>query len=709
MPGDGVRVDDAEMTGLRRRVAPSAPLAIDLGLAVCLAVLWLLTSRSRWLDLLFIAAVGGLVFLAVNRARAERRMLADRVHFERQIDALPLATIAFDGDAQIVTWNRAAARLFGWSPSEIVGRRNPIVSRAFRRESEALHRRIMEGEALRGVEVTRTARNGTSLELALYSAPIDPDAGPAAGFLVLYDDIAERNRTQRERDDAQSRYRSLVEALPLVTYIDEVDDYATNVYTSPQVEALLGWSFADWQNDPRLFIELLHPEDRERVMSHVVQTNATHNLFEDEYRLLHKDGHYVWVRDHSAIVEDADGKLFARGFLLDITQQKRLEEQLLQAQKMDALGQFAGGIAHDFNNLLTGISGYADLAAGSVDDESPALRCLDGIRTAAGEAASLTSRLLAFSRRHVPERRVLDINEIVEAAADLLRRVVREDVAVRLVLTPGLPPVSGDLAQLKQVVVNLALNGRDAMGGRGTLTLETALQDGSVLLRVRDDGCGMDAVTKARALEPFFTTKAEGEGTGLGLSVVYGVVDSLGGTIAIESQPGEGTTVEVLLPPADGPVDQAVAREPRVGQGHAERILVVEDRQVVRELARDVLVDAGFEVETAAGGDEALAISAASEPFDLLLSDVVMPGISGPELAERLRAAQPGLPVVFMSGYTDDVLDDAVLALPRTCFLRKPFGGRELVGAVRRGLDDIACTSGEPSSSNVATRLSNPL
>ena len=683
------------MTGLRRRVASSAPFAIDIGLAACLAVLWVLTDRRTPLDVVFGAAIVALVALAVKRARTERRMVADRVHFERQIDALPLATIAFDGDAQIVTWNRAAARLFGWSPSEVVNRRNPTVSRAFRRESDALHRRIMEGETLRGVEVTRTARNGTQLELALYSAPIDPDAGPSAGFLVLYDDIAERNRSQRERDHAQSRYRSLVEALPLVTYIDQVDDYATNVYTSPQVEALLGWPFEDWQKDPRLFIELLHPEDRERVMSHVVQTNTTHTLFEDEYRLLHKDGHYVWVRDHSAIVEDEDGTLFARGFLLDITQQKRLEEQLLQAQKMDALGQFAGGIAHDFNNLLTGISGYADLAAGSVDDDSPLLRCLDGIRTAATEAASLTSRLLAFSRRHVPERRLLDVNEIVEHAADLLRRVVREDVAVKLVLAPGLPPVSGDPAQLKQVVVNLALNGRDAMDGRGTLTLETSTRDDSVLLRVRDDGSGMDATTKARALEPFFTTKAEGEGTGLGLSVVYGVVDSLGGTISIESAPGEGTSVEVLLPAAEGVAEQSVISPVRPGGGQAERILVVEDRQVVRELARDVLVDAGFEVETAAGGDEALAISAASPPFDLLLSDVVMPGSSGPELAQRVREAQPGLPVVFMSGYTDDVLADEVLALPRTWFLRKPFGGSDLVGAVRTGLDQL---SGTPAS-----------
>jgi CheY-like chemotaxis protein/anti-sigma regulatory factor (Ser/Thr protein kinase) len=304
---------------------------------------------------------------------------------------------------------------------------------------------------------------------------------------------------------------------------------------------------------------------------------------------------------------------------------------------------------------------------------------------------------------------LLDVNDIVEHAADLLRRVVREDVAVRLALESSLPPVSGDLAQLKQVVVNLALNARDAMDGRGTLILETATRDGAVLLRVRDDGCGMDDATKARALEPFFTTKAEGEGTGLGLSVVYGVVDSLGGTIAIESRPGEGTTVEIVLPAAEGSVEQPVAQDARPGEGHAERILVVEDRQVVRDLAHDVLVDSGFEVETAANGDEALAISAASGPFDLLLSDVVMPGMSGPELAERLREAQPGLPVLFMSGYTDDVLADEVFARPRTWFLRKPFGGRDLVAAARNALDDITCRHGEHVSSEMASSLTNPL
>ena len=663
------------MTGLRHRLAP---FAIEGALTALLVVLWVSGEAS----FLVLAVLGGIFGLLRHRER--RRVAAHSTHLERQIDALPLATIAFDGDARIVTWNAAAERLFGWSAREVVGRRNPTVTRSVRRESDSLHRSILEGRTLRGVETVRRTRDGVELEVALYSAPLDPVAGASAGFLVLYDDIAERKRAERERDDAQRRYRGLVEALPLVTYIDHVDDDATNIYTSPQIEDVLGWPLQEWEDDPRLFKELLHPEDRERVMAHVQESNATHLVFEDEYRMLHRDGHYIWVRDHSAIVADADGKSFARGFLLDITAQKKLEEQLLQSQKMDALGQFAGGIAHDFNNLLTGISGYADLAASSIDETSPARRCLDGIKTAATEAASLTARLLAFSRRHVPERRLIDLNDTVVGAVDLLRRVLREDVEVRLELAEALPPVSADPAQLKQVVLNLALNGRDAIAGAGTLTLVTESIGEVVVLRVRDDGVGMDAATRVRALEPFFTTKESGEGTGLGLSVVYGVVDALGGTIGIDSEPGAGTTVEVLLPAADGTADpiEPLGLAPR--SGRAERVLVVEDRALVRDLARDLLTAAGFEVAVANGAEAALALAG---PFDLLLSDVVMPGTSGPALAQRLRSDQPDLRVVFMSGYTDDVLGDDVLALPGTSFLRKPFGAEALVDAVRSSLD----------------------
>jgi PAS domain S-box-containing protein len=451
---------------------------------------------------------------------------------------------------------------------------------------------------------------------------------------------------------------------------------------------LLGWTAEEWTANPTMFAELLHPDDRERVMAEVHECNSTRRTFESEYRMRHRDGHDVWVRDRSTIVEDDAGEAFARGFLIDITEQKQLHEQLLQAQKMDALGQFAGGIAHDFNNLLTGIAGYADLASSFAEPESKLSRYLEGIRGAAGEAASLTARLLAFSRRDVPRQQLVDLNDVVRSTAELLDRLVREDVKVRLELAASLPPVSGDPAQLKQVVLNLALNGRDAIASGGTLAIETAAVDENVVLRVRDDGCGMDDATRTRALEPFFTTKTAGEGTGLGLAVVYGVVEALGGSIGIDSAPGEGTVVEVRLPTSGGAAQPAPAQQgsPQAAFG-VESVLVVEDRDVVRRLARDVLEAAGFSVETAATGAEALELAQGEAAFDVVITDVVMPGVSGPELARALRVERPGLPVLYMSGYTDDVLDAEALDEPATGFLRKPFTHAELVDAVRGLLD----------------------
>jgi CheY-like chemotaxis protein len=366
---------------------------------------------------------------------------------------------------------------------------------------------------------------------------------------------------------------------------------------------------------------------------------------------------------------------------------------------MDALGQFAGGIAHDFNNLLTGIGGYAELAASATERGTVVSRCLDGIKTAAEEATSLTSRLLAFSRRNVPERRLVDVNAIVVEAASMLERVVRSDIRVTLALAQPLPAVAADLAQLKQVVLNLALNARDAMPGGGTLVIETASVGESVVLRVRDNGSGMDAATRSRALEPFFTTKPEGEGTGLGLSLVYGVVDGLGGRLSIESAVGLGTIVEIALPAADAPPDEPghIRDEPVVAL-NAERVLVVEDRDVVRDLARDVLEASGFAVVAVPGGREALEEVATGEPFDLLLTDVVMPEMSGPELAVKLRVRHPDLPVLYMSGYTDDVLSAHELSQDATAFLRKPFGNAELITAARALLDGQPDTPAAPAN-----------
>ncbi len=685
---DQSQVTPSHTTGMRTLGRLLAYVAV----AGVLALLWAnavfqLVGESPVTRLARVAVLTALVLLVIRSSRRradERRGIdRDRARLADLIDNIPLATLAVGQDARILTWNRAAEQLFGWTGAEVIGKESPAIPPDGRETSNELFNRIRSGERLHGVEAVRQARDGSRIEVALYSAPLG-----ANGTLVLYDDIRERKLVEAERDQADGRYRDLIESLPLVTYIDHVDDDATNIYTSPQIEDILGWSPEDWQTDPQHFVEIIHPDDRERVMDEVHVANTTREPFDSQYRLRHRDGDYVWVRDRSAVMEDEQGQPVARGFLLDITEQKKLEEQLRQAQKMDALGQFAGGIAHDFNNLLTGIGGYAELAASSTERGTVVSRCLDGIKTAADEAASLTSRLLAFSRRNVPERRLVDLNAIVKEAASLLERLVRADVRVTLALAEPLPAVAADLAQLKQVVLNLALNARDAMPNGGALTIETAVSGANVILRVRDDGIGMDATTRSRALEPFFTTKPEGEGTGLGLSLVYGVVDGLGGRLSIESAIGLGTIVEIALPAANAVPDEPeeAGDEPAVAAS-SERVLVVEDRDVVRELTREVLEAAGFDVVAVAGGREALEATGAGEPFALLLTDVVMPEMSGPELAVKLRVKHPRLPVLYMSGYTDDVLSTHELSQDATAFLRKPFANAELVAAARGLLD----------------------
>jgi PAS domain S-box-containing protein len=613
-----------------------------------------------------------------------------RGHLERLVDELPLATVVFGDQARVVTWNRAAEALFGWRADEVIGGKNPIVSDDERAGSEAIYARSRAGEHLRAVDVQRRTRDGRILDLSLHTAPLDLGPGQEQGLLVMYEEIGERRAAERERDSAQQRYRGLIESLPGVTYVDRIDPVTyveTNVYMSPQITELLGWAPNDWVQTPRAYESLLHPDDAPQVIAEVRRSNRERTAFDLEYRMRHRDGSYVWVHDHRAVVEEVGGERLARGFVVDLTQRKKLEEQLLQSQKMDAIGQFAGGIAHDFNNLLTAISGYADLAAGQTAPDSKLAHFLDGIRSAANEAASLTSQLLSFSRNDVIERRLVDLNELARGTAELLERLLRDDVRMQLELAEPLPPVLGDAVQLKQVVLNLALNARDAMTDGGVLAIETATVGDAVALRVRDSGCGMDELTRTRAFEPFYTTKPEGEGTGLGLSVVFGVIESLGGSVSIDSSPGDGTTVEVLLPAglgvADPPAPPRKLPAASTGKG---RVLLVEDREIVRELTSEVLRAVGFDVEPVASGREALELAASREPFDVVLTDVVMPEMSGPELAERLRSGQPALRVVYMSGYTDDVLDAADLADPCTTFIRKPFQNADLVATVRESL-----------------------
>jgi CheY-like chemotaxis protein len=385
-----------------------------------------------------------------------------------------------------------------------------------------------------------------------------------------------------------------------------------------------------------------------------------------------------------ALVRNAAGEATAQqGFVVDISERKALEEQLGQAQRLEALGLLAGGIAHDFNNLLTAISGYTGLALEHGGRENDLLRRdLREVRTATARAADLTRQLLAFGRRQVFARAVVDLNEVVREAHSLLDRVIGERVSIVTKLDPDLMRVYADSGQLGQVLVNLALNARDAMPDGGTLTIRTSNDDGNAVVAISDTGHGMDEQTRARIFEPFFSTKAVGEGTGLGLAMVHGIIRQSGGEISVDSAPGHGSVFRVSLPGTlDEATDAIVAPVESAPRG-AETILLVEDEDIVRRLVAEMLESQGYSVLVAIGPDEALEVA---EPFDLLLTDVVMPSMSGPELAGLLVDRWPEIGVLFTSGYSAAAVADRSALIGD--LLEKPFTIEQLARKVRNALD----------------------
>ena len=382
----------------------------------------------------------------------------------------------------------------------------------------------------------------------------------------------------------------------------------------------------------------------------------------------------------------------------DLTRQKDLESQLRQAQKMEAVGRLAGGIAHDFNNLLTAISGYSEfLIAGQTDDRLR--RHAEEIKKAAGRAASLTGQLLAFSRRQILQPRVLDLNAVVSDMDMMLRRLIGEDVELVTMLDPNLGSIRADPTQLEQVIVNLAVNARDAMPHGGAVTIETANieidDDTLVELRLTDTGIGMTVAERQQLFEPFFTTK-EG-GTGLGLATVYGVVEQSGGAIEVDSAPGMGSSFRILFPRVEGPAEdlETVANgdDPQRGD---ETILLVEDELVVRQLVAEILADSGYSVLQASDGPSALElVRRHTGSIDALVTDVVMPGMSGPDVAQAVTAMRPGTQVLYMSGYTDSAIGHHGVLEPGIAFLQKPFSADDLTRKVRALLDDTEAAAGE--------------
>ncbi len=518
--------------------------------------------------------------------------------------------------------------------------------------------------------------------------------GSVGGQIAL---AIERKRSEEKVRESEARLRVLVEQLPAVLW---------TVDRSLMFTSALGAGFARLKIKPNDLVGMSLLDYFETADQTFLPIAAHRRAVAGEPMTFHvewKSGSYAC---HVEPLRDSDGQVSgAICMSLDITDRKQLEEQLRQAQKMEAVGRLAGGIAHDFNNLLMVIQGYSDLLVERLPDGDPLRRNAEQIQMASQRASSLTRQLLAFSRKQMLAPKILNVQSVVAEMEKILRRLIGEDVQLETSSAPDLGLIKADRSQIEQVILNLAVNARDAMPQGGRLTIETAnveldasyshppavLSPGRyVMLAVTDNGCGMDAETQAHVFEPFFTTKEKGKGTGLGLATVYGVVKQSGGYVWVYSEPGRGTSFKIYLPRIEEtavPAGRDGKSEMQIPERGSETILLVEDEKGVRELAREYLASSGYTVIEAEDGHTALELAAMHVgQIHLLLTDVVMPGISGRELAERVSQIRPGIKIIYMSGYTDQAVVHHGILRNDAVLLQKPFTLMTLAGKLREML-----------------------
>jgi PAS domain S-box-containing protein len=693
------------------RLAGLAAAFLILALAAFLIGLWRQQQRAHLLR---------------DQIRQERAIFNLKSYAEKIVASVPSGLLVLSGDLRILSANRSFLEAFFLRHDEVLGRRLDEVVRAeglVQRLRESLHTGVMQHDMLFDLQLvgqreTRPVRiTTTGIRIA---------EEEEARLLLIIQDLTEEERLHAARRASEQRFRDLVQGLDAIVWEADTASFRFT-FVSQRAEAVLGYSVDHWLRSPEFWVERVHPDDRRQVLATCQTALAEGRDHEVEYRAVAADGRTVWLRDLVQLVRDAQGRpRQLRGITVDVTERKRAEEalrrsedQLRQAQKMEAVGQLAGGIAHDFNNLLMVIQGDSDLILRRLPQGHQLRKNAEGIREAAQQAASLTRQLLAFSRKQVLAPRLVDLNQVVADMQKMLQRLLGETIQLVTVPHPDPGLVKADPGQLEQVIMNLAVNGRDAMPDGGRLTIETApltldeaaarehgeiLPGRYVMLVVTDTGHGMDAATQARLFEPFFTTKEPGKGTGLGLSTVYGIVTQSGGHIWVQSQAGRGTAFRVCLPVAAEEEVVVAEREPEAPEEAApaaagmETVLLVEDAQRVREVVREILEMSGYSILEARNGPEAVEIARRhAGPIHLMVTDVVMPQMSGRELAQRLAAVRPDMKVLYMSGYTDDAIVRHGVLEAGTAFLSKPFTPDALAAKVREVLDaEPAVPAGRP-------------
>lgn len=626
-----------------------------------------------------------------ERATAEA-LAASEERYRALVDLCPDA-FWVNVDGRLAFANQAAVALLGAeSPEQVHGRSI----------FEVIHPRYHDAVRARMERVLREGWTASLLEEELVrldgsTVPVEIVAGPITfegrrGLMVIARDVSARKLAEATALAWKRSYEALLHASRQLFY--DWDLPGDLVRFAGNARALLGCNECDLTGKPQRWVERIHPDDVAGYRDAVAKLRDRGEPMHLEYRVRHENGSWLVLDDAGALLRgERGGADRAVGVLSDVTERKALEAQLRHAQKMEAVGLLAGGVAHDFNNLLLTVQGRAELLLAGLRERGDERRQVEEIQSAAERAAHLTRQLLAFSRRQPLRPRVVDLNALVLDLADMLRRLIGEDVELSLGLDPALGRVRADPGVLDQVVMNLVVNARDAMPRGGRVMLETANVERRgapcVALAVRDTGIGMDAQTRARIFEPYFTTKDPGRGTGLGLSTVDGIVRQSGGQIEVESAPGKGSTFRVVLPRVEGEIEAAPPElaAPAV-PGGGETLLLVEDDDAARELLVEFFEGRGFDVIAAASGREALHLAEQQErEIRLLFTDLGLADMRGTEVAAALAAKIPDLRIVFVSGYTQETVGDAMGLGGRTAFLHKPFRLREAERRVRELLD----------------------
>ncbi len=662
-------------------------------------------------------------FLAVyfgqhlTNIRRDLRRSEDR--FRALFDGLEVGVVVQDADNRILLTNPAAARTLGLRDDELRG----LLSSDPRWQLVREDGRPFEPDQVPSVVAARERRSvrnvvvGTRLPHVgsrMWEVTATPQLGPDGALqhvIVTFVDVTERKQAEAALRASERRLSLAISATSDAVW--EVDYQTGAAYYSPRWFEMLGCS-PDLPMTVDTWRSLCHPDDVEPTLERIriALENEEQSAYEVEFRMKRADGTWMWILGRGNVVErDAAGRpRLLAGTNTDITARKdaearrrELEARLAQAERMESMGRLAGGIAHDFNNLLTVINGYSDLLLSTGQFDEGTREMLADIRDAGDRAASLTKQLLTFSRRQAVTAETLDLNQVVIDTERMLRRLIGEHITLETRLAPAPLWVRADVGQLGQVIVNLAVNGRDAMPQGGTLGVATEAVDLAadeaaerpaaragryVTLTVSDSGIGIPAELQAMVFEPFFTTKREGQGTGLGLSTVHGIMQQCGGFLTMDSTPERGSVFRAWFPLADPPAAEVPAGTADAQDDRVRTVLLADDDDRVRPEVASMLRTLGCVVITAAGGDEALRIAARHQgPIDLLLTDVLLPDLPGPELARRVAIIRPDIPVLYISDHSNDPLVRELVALPDAAFLQKPLDAETLVRRVREMMD----------------------